>query len=45
MSTRRWVIRVPVLAVVSAVVFGALTGCESTGGGYSGTDGHVGHNH
>ncbi|MBX9623090.1 MAG: hypothetical protein K2X82_04675 [Gemmataceae bacterium] len=46
MFARKWAVRVLVLAVVSAIVGGALTGCESTGGGgYSGSDGHVGHNH
>ena len=47
MSTRKWVIRVLALAVVSAVLGGALTGCESTGGssGSVGSDGHAGHNH
>ena len=47
MSAWKWVVRLVVLAVVSAAVLGGVTGCESTGGsgGSVGSDGHIGHNH
>ena len=46
MSARKWIVRVLMLVFVGVVVGGAVTGCESTGGGNSvGSDGHAGHNH
>lgn len=44
MFTRKWVVRVVMLVIACVVVGGAVTGCESTGGG-RGSDGHAGHNH
>jgi hypothetical protein len=44
MFTRKWVVRVVVLVLACVVIGGAMTGCESTGGG-RGSDGHAGHNH
>ncbi len=46
MFARKWVVRALVLVIACAVLGGAVTGCESTGGGgYTGSDGHAGHNH
>ena len=47
MSSRKWIVRLVILTVVCAAVFGGAAGCESTGGsGQSGgSDGHAGHNH
>jgi hypothetical protein len=47
MFIRKWVFRALVLVIASAVLGGAVTGCESTGGGGGpvGSDGHAGHNH
>lgn len=46
MPARNWVVRLLVLALVSAAALGGVAGCESTGGGgYQGSDGHAGHSH
>ena len=46
MTAWKWCARALALAIVTASLVGGLTGCESTGGGgYRGSDGHVGHNH
>lgn len=45
MSTRKWVCRLMILGILSAVLGSALAGCESPGRYSGGSDGHAGHSH
>jgi hypothetical protein len=46
MTARKWFVRLVLLVLASVALVGGVMGCESTGGGgYRGSDGHIGHNH